>query len=46
VVAAPAQSYPNPGTMVGSSGGSPILVVGPSLNNLIKQRMLIELAYT
>ena len=46
VVAAPAQSYPNPATMVGSSGGSPILVVGPSLNNLIKQRMLIELAYT
>ena len=46
VVAAPAQAYPNPATMVGSSGGSPILVVGPSLNNLIKQRMLIELAYT
>ena len=46
VVAAPASMYQNPGTMVGSSGGSPILVVGPSLNNLIKQRMLIDLAYT
>ena len=46
VVAAPASMYQNPATMMGSSGGSPILVVGPSLNNLIKQRMLIELAYT
>lgn len=46
VVTAPASTYQNPAMMVGSSEGSPILVVGPSLNNLIKQRMLIELAYT
>lgn len=46
VVAAPPQLYQNPATMVGSSGGSPIIVTGPGLNSLIKQRVLLELAYT
>lgn len=46
VVAAPAQLYQNPAMMVGSSGGSQIIISGQGLNNLIKQRMLMELAYT
>ena len=47
VVAAPQQQmYQNPAMMVGASGGSPIIVSGPSLNSLIKQRILLELAYT
>ena len=46
VVAAPPQLYQNPAMMTGSGEVSPIIVAGPSLNSLIKQRMLLELAYT
>lgn len=46
VVAAPPQLYQNPAMMTGSGEGSPIIIAGPSLNSLIKQRMLLELAYT